>query len=307
MVQLLGGLGNQMFQYAFGRALSLRSGAPLLLDKFLLEDHRTGKHKTNRHYELGIFALKPVFAARSEVAAFHPYGAGTPGRILYHIRKRLPGQGSWRGIPVPSQVLRERDFAFDPQIASLPVPRYAAGLWQSWRYFADCDDEIRRDFTFRDPLGPEGEALAARIFDPDAVVVHVRRGDYVNVPEHAQSIGFVGLDYYARALEFIHSKIARPKVFVFSDDLGWCREKLPSLGISVDYVDLKAPGGVQQHAFELQLMSRGRNFVLANSTFSWWAAWLSSADIPLVVVPEKWFNDESIVTTDLPCPDWHRL
>lgn len=306
IVQLLGGLGNQMFQYAFGRALALRTGAPLLVDTFLLEDHRRGKHKTNRHFALGIFALDPVFATRAQVAPFHPYGASLPGKILYHARKRLanlmPG-----GKARHAAVVQERSFQFDPQIAQMPNPRYIAGLWQSWRYFDEWADQIRADFTFRDPLGPAGEALAARLSGPDAVILHVRRGDYVNVPEHAQSIGFAGLDYYQRAVAFIGGRIAQPQYFVFSDDLAWCREHLPALGIAAEFVDLAAPPGVQQHAFELQLMTQGRNFVLANSTFSWWAAWLSSAKDRLVVVRERWFNDESVDTTDLPCPDWHKL
>jgi hypothetical protein len=307
IVQLLGGLGNQMFQYAFGRVLSLRTGAPLLLDKTLLEDHRPGVHTTNRNYALDIFALDANFARRRDVRHYHPFGTGRSGKALFHLRKRLAGAGLLPATLGLAEMVREKSFSFDSAMLDTATPLYAAGLWQSWKYFEGQEAQIRQDFTFRHALGDAGEALARRLGEPDSVILHIRRGDYVSVAQNAELLGFVGMDYYNYAVEHIRGLIEKPRFFVFSDDLEWSRQELPQFGLDANYVDLAAPDGVPQHAFEMQLMSRGANFIIANSTFSWWSAWLGGDRARNVVVPERWFADSSVDAGDLSPPRWRKL
>lgn len=304
IVQLLGGLGNQMFQYAFGRALSLRTGSPLLLDKTLLEDHRPGVHATNRYYGLDIFKLDPMFARRCDVRDYHPFGTGKPGKALFHLRERLSGAGLFPVKLGPAGMVRERSFRFDPAIFDAKLPLYAAGLWQSWKYLEGHEPQIRQDFTFRHVLGDAGEALARRLSAPDSVILHIRRGDYVSVAQNAELLGFVGMDYYRDAIAHVRDLIDKPRFFVFSDDLEWSRKELPQFGLKADYVDLPAPDGVPQNAFEMQLMSRGANFVIANSTFSWWSAWLAGDRAKLVIAPRNWFTDPHLDAHDLIPPHW---
>lgn len=307
IVQLLGGLGNQMFQYAFGRVLSLRTGAPLLLDKTLLEEHRPGVHTTNRNYALDIFTLEANFARRGDVRRYHPFGTGKPGKALFHLRKRLAGAGLLPARLGPAEMVRETSFRFDPAMLDAKPPLYTAGLWQSWKYFEEHKTQILQDFTFRHALGDAGEALARRLGKAGSVILHIRRGDYVSVAQNAELLGFVGMDYYRRAIEHVRGLIDEPRFFVFSDDLEWCRRELPQFGLDVDYVDLPAPAGMPQHAFEMQLMSRGVNFVIANSTFSWWSAWLAGAGASNVVAPARWFADSSVDASDLLPPQWRTL
>jgi hypothetical protein len=307
IIQLLGGLGNQMFQYAFGLGLSLRTGASLLLDKTLLEDHRPGVHTTNRNYALDIFRLEAEFARRGDVRGYHPFGAGPPGKALFHVRKRLAAAGLLPAKLGPADMVREESFRFDPAMLDANPPLYAAGLWQSWKYLQGHDAQIRRDFSFRHALGDAGETIARRLGKADSVILHIRRGDYVNVAKNAELLGFVGADYYRRAIEDIHGLIAKPHFFVFSDDLEWSRRKLPQFGLEANYVDLPAPEGVAQHAFEMHLMSKGANFIIANSTFSWWSAWLAGDSADNVIAPARWFADSSVDASDLLPPHWRKL
>ena len=307
IVQLLGGLGNQMFQYAFGRVLALRTGASLLLDKTLLEDHRPGVHTTNRNYALDIFTLEANFARRGDVRGYHPFGAGKPGKALFHLRTRLARAGLLPAKLGPADIVREESFRFHQAMLDAEPPLYAAGLWQSWKYLDEHESQIRQDFTFCHALGDAGEALARRLGKPDSVILHIRRGDYVSVAQNAELLGFVGMDYYRRAIEHVRGLIDTPRFFIFSDDLEWSRRELPQFGLEADYADLPAPAGVPQHAFEMQLMSRGANFIIANSTFSWWSAWLAGDRARTVIAPSRWFADRSVDASDLLPPQWRKL
>ncbi|OSQ53509.1 hypothetical protein MGEO_03020 [Marivita geojedonensis] len=307
IVRLLGGLGNQMFQYALGRVISMRTGAPLVLDKFLLEDHRPGLHLTNRNYGLGIFSLEANFARRDDVRRYHSFGTGKLGKAHFHLRKRLASAGLLPARLGPLEMLHENGFRFDPTVLCAKPPVYLEGLWQSWRYLEEQQSQIRQDLTFRHSLGAAGEALVRKLGEVNSVVLHIRRGDYVSVAENADLLGFVGLDYYRDAIAQIRSVIDKPRFFVFSDDLGWSRKELPQLGIEAEYVDMRAPDGVPQHAFEMQLMSRGANLIIANSTFSWWAAWLAADSARNVLAPARWFADNSVDTSDLIPPNWRTV
>ncbi len=174
VTRLIGGLGNQMFQYATGRALALRRRAVLKLD--VTGFAAIGIH-TKRRYELDSFSIQGSVASDADLARFN--GAGKPGlsrrdRVLRWLRIGGP-QGAW-------PIHRERHFEFDPAVLELRPPAYLDGYWQSERYFSDIAGQLRQEFTPKAAMERENAALAAVIDSVNAVSLHVRRGDYVSDP-----------------------------------------------------------------------------------------------------------------------------
>ena len=297
ITQLLGGLGNQMFQYAAGRRLAHDHGLELKLDASILLDHSPGRHHVNRHFDLDLFDIAPVFASPNERWRYNARGLPRPVRLL----RRLLWPLSRRSACI------EPSFRYQPDLCQrAEPPAYLAGLWQSWRYFHPIEEVIRRDFTFRQSLPPQSAALTEALGQPGSVCLNVRRGDFVSVPGTAACLGFVGLDYYRAATEFIRSRGGVPaRYFVFSDDLDWCRRELVWLGDEATFVEHTHAGPKFGHY--LHLMSLANHFIIPNSTFAWWAAWLSQVPSKNVIAPQKWFSDSKIDTDDL-CPEsWIRL
>lgn len=293
IVQILGGLGNQMFQYALGRAISQRTGAPLLLDTNVIEHAR---QETPRSYDLDIFGMRPTFATRADVARYHSHGAGLAGKIA----------GRLRGAAGASEIAYQHKFSFQPEILDITPPIYLVGFWQSYRYFADIEDVLRSDFGFRDELPPSAADHAQAIARPGAVCLHVRRGDYTE-PKQMNFIGLSSIDYYRRAVARVRECVEEPVFFIFSDDTDWCRANFRWLGRAARYMEYATPPGFKRHASDLQLMTLAEYFITANSTFSWWAAWLAGDRAKLVITPKEWFKDPRLSADDLVPARWERL
>jgi hypothetical protein len=292
VTRLIGGLGNQMFQYAAGRALALRCGAALKLD---LSGFAT---YAKRRYELGDF---PICATPASEADRTGLGLRAGALIGWGRRfRRL------LGIDVESEaspIYRERHFHFDAQVRNLSPPVYLDGYWQSEKYFFDCAGLLRRELTPMAPLEPENAAMAARIDAVNAVSLHVRRGDYVNEPDIGRYHGLCSAEYYQSAVDYIARKAGDIHLFVFSDDQDWVRDNLhfalPSTLVAANPPD--------RGFRDMQLMARCRHHIVANSSFSWWGAWLNSAPDKVVVAPKRWFRVERNDTSDLIPESWMRL
>ena len=181
---------------------------------------------------------------------------------------------------------------------------YMVGYWQSEKYFRECADIIRSDFTFRIPLIDENlEAYQEILETPSSISLHVRRGDYLenkNLSIH----GVCSLGYYKNAVKMIEEHCSNtPRVFVFSDDPDWVSKNL-KLPYPVRYIVHNTP----ENAIEdLRLMTVCRHHVIANSSFSWWGAWLRSNENGKVVSPSKWFVNPNYDNPDIWCDDWLRL
>ncbi len=294
ITQLLGGLGNQMFQYAVGRRVALEHGVELLVDTSILEDHRIGLHEVNRGFDLDLFRLEVNAARPADRWRFNSHGLPFPVRAARKLIEKVVGPG----------VYRERGYAFDENVIRSPVPRYISGLWQSYRYSQPIRQIVLKDFSFRKGLSEKLQALANEISNKYSVVVHVRRGDYVTT---ASKIMFTDLAAYYRAAhrEITKRLGANLKYFIFSDDIEWTREHFSWIGDQIVFVSRESGGG-DPH-IDFQLMAGGMNFIIANSTYAWWAAWLSEAPDKLVIAPHRWFQDASVDTSDLCPPDWLRL
>jgi glycosyltransferase involved in cell wall biosynthesis len=271
IVKLYGGLGNQLFQYATARALAIRNDAMLKLDASSGFERDFYK----RRYSLNCFNIPENFASPEEIAA--------------------------------SAYIREKHFHFDPEVCSLRGDVYLDGYWQSEKYFKSIEEIIREELSIRRPLEGVSRRIADEMAATNSVCIHFRRlhgisGSQVDV--HGVNIhGAASLDYYYRCIEHLTQTVRDPYFFVFSDDPGWARDhlKLPYPTLLVTH------NGPDKDYEDLRLMSLCKHHIIANSTFSWWGAWLNPARDKMVFVPEQWFNAAEHNTKDLIPESWVKV
>ncbi|WP_372886561.1 alpha-1,2-fucosyltransferase [Shimia sp.] len=275
--RLFGGLGNQMFQYAAGRALASRLGTDLALDPRSLEAR--GTRPLTRIFDLDITDAPALPPAKGD------------GLLRYAM---------WRGLGRNPRFRREHGLGFNPGFSDWSDNSYLHGYWQSARYFSGIAPHLRRAFVPRPQASEENAAMAARIQATPAVSLHVRRGDYLALGAH----GVCTEAYYRAAVDHIASRMTEtPTIFVFSDDPGWARDNLP-LPFEKLVVDLN---GAETDYEDLRLMSLCRHNIIANSSFSWWAAWLNANPDKMVTAPATWFAARSMHNPDILPDTWHRI
>jgi hypothetical protein len=285
ILRMKGGLGNQMFQYATGRALSLGTGMPLGLD--LRHYGRAREHG----YALGPYDLAATVLEGSDLPPL------PRKRPLAYALARLTGR-------YPS-VTREKTLGFDPQIAGLTSPASLEGYFQSERYFSNHADTIRTELSPATAPDPENARWLAQIeAEPRAVSLHVRRGDYVRNLKFAAHHGTCTPEYYARALDHVAQKLGTdPVVYVFSDEPDWVADNMPLPGEarSVRHND------AARNFEDIRLMSACRHHIIANSSFSWWGAWMNPRADKVVAAPARWFADPANVNPDIWAQGWTRI
>ncbi len=296
VVKLKGGLGNQMFQYAIGRHLAIKHKTPLKLDLTFLLDRTPKKDFVFRDYDLDVFNLETDFATSDDLKPFKEFRISRLTKLYNSIPRMLR----------KAYVLVEPHFHFSKEILDAPDNIYLDGYWQSEKYFTDIEDVIRKDFTFKDPLSGKAAEMATIIQnEPAAVCLNVRRADFVTSKKAQQFHGFTGVEYYQKAVAFLEGKkIENLHLFVFSDDIEWCSEHLkfdhPTTFVTKEYAGRK-------YGAYLQLMTLCRHFIIPNSTFAWWGAWLNRDNTKIVVAPKQWFRDPSVNTSDIIPSEWIRL
>ncbi|MFZ4499973.1 MAG: alpha-1,2-fucosyltransferase [Minisyncoccia bacterium] len=290
ITRLQGGLGNQMFQYAVGRAVAIKNSTTLGLDLEYLLDRTPRKGFTFRNYDLDLFSVETEIVQQANIPFFYKsFGFGKVSLLLNKLRdKVLPALG------------KEKRFAFDEKVFSLGPDAYLYGYWQSYKYFESIAETIRKDFTPRLALPENIENLKKEIESKNSVCIHVRRGDYVGNSVHE----VVSNLYYSQALEAMKEKVSIEHLYVFSDDIAWCRDNL-SFPYSTTYVGNEYSG--ERSIGHFALMRACKHFIIPNSSFSWWAAWLAKAPNKVVIAPQQWFVDTSIDTSDLIPPEWIRI
>lgn len=277
-VFLRGGLGNQMFQYALGLNLAQKNNADLRIDTTFLNDRTPRKEFTYRKYDMDVFELAPHFTALSKWSDAFPI----PGAWLaldlasMKIRSALHSQ----------TIVREKtDLVFDPDVLNARGDLLLYGRWQTDKYFLEIADAVRDAFQFK--YGFEGEAvlMANAIAGSDSVSLHVRRGDYVNFQSMKNLMGDTDTDYYRRAVAAIAQNLPHPRLFIFSDDIAWCREHL-KFDFATTYLDDSTRG--PKASWHMHLMSLCKHNIITNSTFSWWGAWLNQNPGKTVIAPKRW-------------------
>ena len=294
--RLFCGLGNQMFQYAAGLALAHRRNTVLKLDvSWFSEGNAAAAHE---RYGLDCFVLDAHFATEQELAWSRGHQRNVAesrfARLLENIGLRryaalLPTGGNWHN---------QKQFHFYPEFFDLPDGCVIDGTFQSEKFFAPVAKILKKHFGFRFSPSVRVAQMAAEISSCEAVAIHFRRGDLLS-EKYKDTQSALGIDYYRRAFREIESNLARPRYFVFSDDLEFARSCgiCPEGSVFVDCVE-------DWNAYDaLRLMSLCQHFIIANSSFSWWGAWLAENPNKIVMRPEPWFaNMPENDTRDL-CPE----
>lgn len=277
IARIIGGLGNQMFQYAAARAVAYRNNTNLKLDISSFKDYDL------RTYRLGCFAIIEDFAGDKDIKIFKPHIKQMISYTDNSIRKEfLP----WHF----QKIIKQRGFSYDSDILKVRRNAYLDGYWQSEKYFADIEDIIREEFTFKYEPAKKNQTLLLEINRTNSVSLHIRRCDYITNIKTFQTHGALNLEYYNQSLKLIGEKIENPAVFVFSDDIQWAKKNLKS-EFPLCFVDYN---GANDDYEDLRLMSRCKHHIIANSSFSWWGAWLSPNQNKIVIAPRKWFSDEQM-------------
>lgn len=288
VVKLVGGLGNQMFEYAAAKGLAARLGVELKLDKAWFAQIAPGD--TPRHYELDSFKLKQDFLD------FKPFFAGDN---LVSRAKALVAPAFGRKA---LKLYKEPHYHYSVNLLKQQNNTYLDGYFQSEKYFAHIRKELLDDFTWAKPTtGKNKKLLDVIATDENSVSIHVRRGDYVSNENAAEFHGLRGVDYYKAATKIVEKSVKTPNYYVFSDEPDWCKENL-RFKHSTTYIDWNTDG-----AEDMRLMKSCRHNVLANSSFSWWGAWLNTNENKTVIAPKQWFNDPSININDVVPESWQRI
>ncbi|MGD0077168.1 MAG: alpha-1,2-fucosyltransferase [Sedimentisphaerales bacterium] len=267
ITRLFGGLGNQMFQYAAGRRLAHVLAVELKLDVTWMDKF------ISRPYTLGKFNIQENFATAAEIAAMAP-----KGRIEHALAKIWPKK--W------PKYIQEKCFHFDPEILNLYDGVYLKGYWQSEKYFSDIAAILRREFTLKTPLSGKSKELSEMIASKQSVSIHIRRGDYVAARKTKRVHGGCGPDYYLRCVDYLKQLVKNAHFFIFSDDPEWAGDNLKRL-CPATFVDYNR---ADKDYEDLWLMSRCNHHIIANSTFSWWGAWLNPREDKIVLAPRQWFD-----------------
>ncbi|MCO5232154.1 MAG: alpha-1,2-fucosyltransferase [Chitinophagales bacterium] len=288
-VLLRGGLGNQMFQYAFGRALAIQNQTSLILDTSYLNSKMPFKKWTTpMKYELGVFRID----AQLEHNFFQ-------SPFLYPLAKV---ESLFKGFLNRRKydVVEELDLKFCPQYLTERGNLYVIGHFMSEKYFSAYSPIIRKELSFLHELNGFNKELSCQIAETYSVSVHIRRGDYLSIKKNKEKFYFLDLDYYHKAIHYMSEKLQTPTFFIFSDDIEWVKDNL-----KIDFPCIYVENNHGNNAYlDMQLMSLCKNQIIANSSFSWWAAWLNNQNNKIVIRPDRWLKGMEVNSMSLFPEEW---
>ncbi len=258
IVKIYGGLGNQMFQYAFAQALKKNKNEKILFDLSWF------KSTQERSLSLPNFQLT------------------------------LPTSTLWQKI-FCKKIKEKPNNIYNPELLSLSGNLYYYGYFQAPQYFQNIREQILQDFRLKEKIPATNVQILQKIKDTNSVSLHVRRGDYLKLQD---IYGICNLDYYNRAVKYMSDSLEAPHFFLFSDDIPWVQENL-KLDVPFDIVT-----GNKAY-IDLELMKNCKHNIIANSTFSWWGAWLNENSNKIVISPDKWFANGR--KTDILPDSWIKI
>jgi hypothetical protein len=282
-VKIIGGLGNQLFQYALGRHLAEIHNTSLALDI-------TGYETYKLHsYSLWAFNIRENFASPEETASLTVRKQRVMERLSARLLHRRP-----KLAPTHIREERSQHYRFNPDILSLPDGVYLDGYWQTEKYFIDIAGIIRREASVKFSQIGKDKEIAQVIDSVESVSLHIRRGDYVSNPKTHHARGTCDLNHYFRCVEQLCRRVTNPHFFIFTDDPQWARDNL-NLSYPTTFVD---HNNADKNYEDLRLMSQCKHHIIANSSFSWWAAWLNPREDKMVFAPKRW-----LAASYQNCPD----
>lgn len=265
IVRIVGGLGNQMFQYAYAKALQ-HKGYDVKLDISKFK-----KYKLHGAYQLDKYNI--------DLETANPISESLPKKILL-------------------KSLKESSLLFDEKMQTLQGNEYVKGYFQTEKYFTKIRVILLEQFKIKSKISTKAQHIAKDILSfKNTCSLHIRRGDYVSNPKAKSVHGTCSLDYYKKALQLINKTYDNTLFFIFSDDIEWVKENL--LVENAIYVE-----GTKTPHEDLYLMSLCHHNITANSSFSWWGAWLNTNPNKMVIAPKKWFVSKE---NEVACENWIQI
>ena len=289
----MGGLGNQMFQYAFARKLSIEYKTDLLLDTTFLEDKSFKENFTYRDFELDKFNVHVNIAQTIDLIKFKE---NRLKKIIHFLFSFTPFKPKY-------QYLREPHFYFFKKALRVSINTYLDGYWQSEKYFLSIRDKLLVDFWPKDNVSDKTKEVALKIKSCNAISLHVRQGDYVSNAHNNSYHGTCSVEYYNDAIKLMGNHFPDATFYIFSDEPDWFNENITTT-FPIEYVTHNRGKDSYQ---DIYLMSLCKHNIIANSSFSWWGAWLNTYKDKIVIAPKKWFKNDSKDSSDLIPETWIRL
>jgi hypothetical protein len=284
IVQLQGGIGNQMFQYAAGRALAIRNNTHLKIDLSFLKNGVLEENVDYRNYGLNNFCIIEDIINEEDLNRFV-----RKSKFFSKLKISWFNKKTGYRLPVP-KIFWQKGHGYDSEFFSLPTNSYLIGYWQNVKFFAGREEIIKHDFMFRNLPDESNALLLNRIKNCESVAIHIRRGDFKNLPV----LGTIDARYYINAINYLVEKSVNPALFFFSDEMEWVKENFNSIKSECAkyYVEINNSKG--READDLRLMSNCKHNIIGNSTFGWWGAWLNNNPAKIIIAPEKLFADPDI-------------
>lgn len=290
IIRLKGGMGNQMFQYAFGLRAARALGTELQVDLSLLLDRARGEDHVYRDYDLTIFDVPHRFLVNPKML-----------RMLYVTKSSKICKATRKWLAKGRNYVREPHFEVSETILRQPQDNTIyEGWWQSERYFSEISEEVRKIFTFVAPILKYSKPLFKKINNTNSICLNVRRTDFLKVDD----LNTTNKNYFLNAAAKMATLVDNPHFFIFSDDVEWCAENL-QLAHPTTLVDHSHKG--EKFGNYLQLMKACKHYIIPNSSFAWWAVWLNENEEKRVIAPRNWFNSEAYDTSDLVSKEWMRM
>ena len=278
IIKLKGGLGNQLFQYAYGRLLSIKNGVEIKYQFY------SNKKDIQREYKLGYFNTKVEFPTFEEIQKTR-YSYGFFSKIIYTINKKI---------------LRQHNIGYIPGALNKKTG-YLEGYWQNYKYLEPIRKELLEEITIKNSDGIKKYDILNKIENTDSVCVNVRRGDYVSNPKNALEYLTFGMEYYEHAFKLIKEKIENPTLFIISDDIEWCKNNIKT-DLPIIFFD---PNISDYESFIIA--TKCKHNIIANSSFAFWIAWLNQNPNKVVIAPKKWNNRYTEEYKDLLPKEWMQI
>lgn len=278
--KLTGGLGNQLFQYAIGRSLAICKNTIFKMDISFYSSNEN--KKLNRKYLLDKFNISESIASNNELKEIVK---------KKHLKRAILRNVCKRQIPYYKEnIVVEQTLSFDKNLFNINKNTILEGYWPNEKYFLPIQHILQKEFILqKEYITPLFSEYQSAINSKNAISIHIRRTDYLNMDDGTHNLfGICDLEYYNNAINFILSKVDNPFFYIFTDDAKWV-----VANFKLDYPFYIISENKFQDYEELQLMSFCKHNIIANSTFSWWGAWLNKYQNKIIVAPQKWYNNEN--------------
>ena len=282
-VRIRGGLGNQLFQYSAARSLADRLNVNLGLD--------TREYNAGSPFEMGL----KHFNIRAE---FNPKG------LIKHKENGFSKYILDIALGNHKNVYKETNLGFNNLFHSLPNKTYLKGYWQSEKYFENNQKNIFKDLQIITPQSKKNIKILENISKTNSVSLHIRRGDYVTNSAYNMKHGTCSLDYYKKSVDYLSKSLNKNfTIFAFSDDPEWVFKNL-KLPMDIQFIEHNSS---KKNYEDLRLMSQCNHNIIANSSFSWWGAWLNKSPKRTIISPKEWYIDKNIKNIDIIPNNWIKI